>query len=912
MVQRKPQNRSRWWKTAAQLLVVICLPFLSAAVQGPILTLTPGSTIVTVAGNGQATFGGDNGAATSAALAFPFALAADASGNIYVADTNNHRIRKIDTNGNITTVAGNGEQGFFGDSGAATSAALNQPTAVAVDASGKIYISDSGNNRVRVVTSGTITTFAGNGTAGFSGDNGAAISAALSFPRGVAVDNTGNVYIADTNNHRIRKVASGTITTLAGNGEEGFAGDNGAAASAILDTPTGVAVDASGNVLIADSNNHRIRKVASGTITTIAGNGSAALSGNNGPATSASLAHPLGVGADSAGNVYIADSNNHVVRRINGAGTITTLAGNGQQGFFGDNGLPVSASLDTPAGIVSLNGSLYVADKNNERIRRVDSTILSFGNQIVGTTSAVQTVTAGNAGGLTLTIASITPSSADFALAGSGSCGTSFPHNIAAGANCTLDVVFVPTTVGAINGSLSVSDNAPGSPHGILASGTGIQDGTTVAITSAPPSPSFGTAVTITATITPTVATTAPAPTGTVAFSEGGVVLATRPVSGSAASFITSTLGAGSHTITATYSGDTLYTGSSASFTQVVSKATPTITWATPAAITYGTPLSATQLNATASVAGTFVYAPASGTVLNAGTQTLSVTFTPTDAADYNTATASVSLTVNQAATTTTLTATPASIGAGATVTFTATVTSAGGTPTGSISFFEGSTSLSTTTLSNGSATFVTSTLTVGMHLITAVYAGSTNFLGSTSNVFTETIGSSDFLLAPGANGGPFTIPAGQVVQVSMTVTPTGSPGGPVQFSLAGLPPSSTAVFSPATLTLGTSATTVTLTVTTQARFRYVAEQMQLRLHAVLAGMMWLPLAGLALAGRVRRKWRLWLVLAVMIAPAIALGGCASANNFKTFGTPAGTYNLVITATSATTQRTINVTVVVQ
>ena len=217
-----------------------------------------------------------------------FSMAADAAGNVYVADRDNHRVRRIDTSGNITTVAGNGEQGFFGDGGLATSASLNTPTAVAVDASGNIYIADSNNNRIRVIANGNINTFAGNGTAGYSGDGGAATSASLYTPRGVAVDANGVVYIADTNNHVVRKVSGGTISTIAGNAQQqGFYGDNGTAGSAGLDTPTGVAVDATGKVYVADSNNHRVRLLSGATLSTFAGNGTAAYSGDGGAATSA-------------------------------------------------------------------------------------------------------------------------------------------------------------------------------------------------------------------------------------------------------------------------------------------------------------------------------------------------------------------------------------------------------------------------------------------------------------------------------------------------------------------------------------------------------------------------------------------------------------------------------------------------
>ncbi len=319
---------------------------LGTAAQAPIISLSPGDTIDTVAGTGVKGFSGDGGAAISAALANPFSMAADAAGNVYIADRDNHRVRRIDTTGNITTVAGNGEQGFFGDGGLATSASLNTPTAVAVDASGNVYIADSNNNRIRVVANGNINTFAGNGNAGYSGDGGAATSASLYTPRGVAVDANGVVYIADTNNHVVRKVSAGTISTIAGNAQQqGFYGDNGTASSAGLDTPTGIAVDATGKVYVADSNNHRVRLLSGATLSTLAGNGTAAYSGDGAAATSAAIAFPLGVSLDGMGNIFVADSNNHVIRRVGSTGTITTIAGEGEQGFFGDAGGPNAAVL---------------------------------------------------------------------------------------------------------------------------------------------------------------------------------------------------------------------------------------------------------------------------------------------------------------------------------------------------------------------------------------------------------------------------------------------------------------------------------------------------------------------------------------------------------------------------------------
>jgi len=282
------------------------------------IAMTAGS-IYTVAGTGSYGYSGDGGPATDAQLRYPGGVAIDSAGNLYLADTNNHRIRKVNTGGTITTIAGTGEAGYSGDGGAATSAKLYQPRGIAIDSADNLYIADYYNNRIRKVnTGGTITTVAGTGTAGYSGDGGAATSAKLYYPYDVAIDSSGNLYIADTFNHRIRKVnTGGTITTVAGTGSYGYSGDGGAATSAKLYYPRGVATDSAGSFYIADNLNHRIRKVnTGGTITTVAGTGSAGYSGDGGAATDAKLNNPYGVAIDSAGNLYIADKENHRIRFV--------------------------------------------------------------------------------------------------------------------------------------------------------------------------------------------------------------------------------------------------------------------------------------------------------------------------------------------------------------------------------------------------------------------------------------------------------------------------------------------------------------------------------------------------------------------------------------------------------------------
>jgi len=341
---------------------------------GKIRKVTASTLIInTVAGNGTAGFSGDGGPATTAMLNFPSGVALDSSGNIYIADSLNRRIRKV-TGTTMGTIAGDGVLSYSGDGGPAISAQLNTPQAVAADTSGNFYIADTFNNVVRKVnTAGIITTIAGTGTAGYSGDGGAATSAQLNGPQGIVVDSSGNIYISDTQNARVRKISGGTITSVAGNGTPGYGGDGGSATSALLDVPIGLALDSANNLYIADFSNNRIRKVSGGTITTVAGSGNGGYAGDHGPATSALLNFPIGVAVDSGGNLYIADSGNNVIREVS-SGNISTVVGTGYPGYSGDNGLAISAMITNPAAVaVDSTGSLYIADANS-RVRKVYST----------------------------------------------------------------------------------------------------------------------------------------------------------------------------------------------------------------------------------------------------------------------------------------------------------------------------------------------------------------------------------------------------------------------------------------------------------------------------------------------------------------------------------------------------------
>jgi uncharacterized protein (TIGR03437 family) len=392
--------------------------------------------INTVAGNHSVGSIGDGGPPTAASLDYPFGVAVDAQGNIYIADTFNDEIRKVTAGASptISTIAGSAKlgSGLAGDGGAATSALLNEPVSIAVNSAGTIYIADLLNNRVRYISQGTINELAGTDHA--QGDGGKATAAYLYFPQDVAEDSAGNLYIADTHNSEIRKVtpdgvistfakvgapqavvvdssgnsystdgnlvvkedSKGNLTRVAGSPTPGFSGDGGPASAALLNGPQGLALDSAGNLYIADAYNHRIREITAGNINTVAGSGGTCgnpcsfggFSGDAGPATSATMSFPVGVAVDNAGNILIADTHNHVIRKVDTKGVITTVAGTGgKAGYGGDGGLATAALLDSPLGVAPDNaGNFFIADSNNQVIRVVGG--FGFINTIAGNNKA--------------------------------------------------------------------------------------------------------------------------------------------------------------------------------------------------------------------------------------------------------------------------------------------------------------------------------------------------------------------------------------------------------------------------------------------------------------------------------------------------------------------------------------------
>jgi autotransporter-associated beta strand protein len=369
----------------------------------------PSSIITTVAGDGYEAgtgsggYSGDGGQATAAEINQPQALAVDAAGDIFIADTNNNVIREVNhATGVITTVAGNGTAGYYGDGKSATAAELDNPEGVAVDAAGDIFIADSRNNRIREVNhaTGVITTVAGGGSGrhGNIGDGGPATAARLASPDGVAVDAAGDIFIADYGDDRIREVnTKGVISTVAGDGAASYGGDGGLATAAQIYEPGGVAVDAAGDIFIADSGNNCIREVdhATGIITTVAGNGAgtAGYSGDGGQAVAAEFDWTGYVAVDAAGDIFIVDSSNNLIREVNHAtGIVTTVAGNGTAGYSGDGGLATAAEIDGPSAVaVDAAGDLIIADCSNNTIRKV-----AIGGASLTVKPATLTITANN------------------------------------------------------------------------------------------------------------------------------------------------------------------------------------------------------------------------------------------------------------------------------------------------------------------------------------------------------------------------------------------------------------------------------------------------------------------------------------------------------------------------------------
>jgi hypothetical protein len=558
------------------------------------------AAISTIAGDGSAGNTGDSGPAASAEVSAPRGGAIDSAGDIYFADSGNNVIRRIDAaTGAITTVAGNSAAGYSGDGAAATSAQLNAPAKVALDAAGDLYIADTGNNVIRYVDAGTglISTIAGTGTASYTGDSGAAASATLNHPQGLAVDLVGHVYVADTGNHAVRIFGrGGVIATLTGTGTPGYSGDGGNAYGAELDAPEAVALDQNGDLYIADTGNDVVRKVsATGQISTIAGqHKQAANTGDGGPAAAAALDQPSDLALDAAGDLYLAAGGQ--IRMIDTAGLITTLAGTGAAGnYSGEGEKATGAILPAPVSNLMLDsiGNIVLADTAANRLLKIASATpmpLNFGIQAPGTTGAATTFSIRNTGNSALSLSGLAVT-AGFILQTGDSSACTTATSLAPGQSCSIGIVFSPDSnaSGSVTGTLTLTDNALNgtsvTQNFFLSGSTRVVSDTATSVSISPASPVYGASATITA-----VVTKGSAPSGTVNFTINGTSIGSVPLSGNQATIQLPVLPAGVVTIGAKYSGDTGNNSSASTASITIQPAVLTII-ATSATMGQGTPL---------------------------------------------------------------------------------------------------------------------------------------------------------------------------------------------------------------------------------------------------------------------------------------------------------------------------------
>lgn len=802
-------------------------------------------------------------------------IATDGGGNLYVADTGNNRVLYVPAGGgSAKVVAGGNGAGYSGDNAAATSAQLKSPKAVAVDPAGNLYIADTGNNVIRRVdaVSQNITTVAGGSATGCAlavdsyGDNCLSAQTTFSSPSGIAADFNGNVYVSDTGNNLIREIATNGYTYLFAGGTVCSAatdtfGDGCNAKQASFSSPAGLSVDASGNVFLADTGDNLIRKINSltGLITAVAGNGQQGVGGDGGSALNAQLNAPLGVAVDAAGDVFVADTGNSGLRIVNAASSsISTLVG--ILGSSGTGTVPGSASavqLNSPRGVaITAQGSLYIADSANTRLLQVQRSSVAYNFGIVGitTTSDTQQFNLTSSGTLALTL-SATPfftssgATADLPLSPGSSQACSASETLPLGTSCTMVSQFTPSKAAAESATYSLNSNASNSTApGISLSGIGeVLVNSSVIVTQSPSgNPQYGQTVTVTASVTPS---STPAPmTGTITFKVDGV--ASLPIAITYANGVataSTTIGSpnvGSHTVTAVYSGDLPY------------------------------------------------YAAA------------------------NNNSAPLTINIVKASTTTKVSPSPTSLLQFSTETLTATITSnTTGVPTGTASFYNGSTLLGTSSLnSSGVATFVSATLGVGSYNLTAVYNGDGNYATSTSSAssFAVNPDPEDFELSVGSSS--VAIASGSTVQTTIYVTPTNTLADTLTFSCSGLPQYATCTFGPPS-TLTVAATTnlqtywqqpipvvvtfwsnvapnTSVAATQQPQSRMPYSTLAFGCPIVLIGLGSLTGLRKKLYGRIAMSV---LFLVALAAASAAISGCSSSVNSVKYTTPPGTSTVTIT-----------------
>jgi hypothetical protein len=836
---------------------VLGTQYLTGTGQGALGVMVPG-TMETAVGSGDWTSVNDGESALQGDLDLPAGVAVDGIGDIFIADSAHNRIREVYASGPnkglIETICNTtGQPDYTGDGGAAINATVSNPQSIAIDGAGNLYVADTGNNAIRKIDAFTgIITSAVNHeqttTAGFSGDGGPATAALLDTPYGITVDAAGDLFIADTKNQRIREVTypGGTITTIAGSGATSapgvgeYSGDGGSATLADLNLPFAVAFDGAGNMYIPDSGNNRIRVVyrtgaLAGTINTFAGNGNAAFAGDGQAAINASFYAPSGLAFDVAGNLYVADTQNNRVRKISVSnGEINTIAGNGSGKYVGDGGNATVAGLYGPQGLfLDGLGNLYIADFFDHRIREIQSNlaIQTFTPAIrVDQTTPPQTQPIENDGNAPLTFATIAPDMNAAVDASTTTCSISTALGI--DAECNIGAEFAPTQVGdPVVGNINLTGNPANSPLDIEVVDQSLSLTSTSTTLSATPNPAlFGAQVVLSAAVSTGTGTLS----GHVTFMDGTTTLGSANLSSSGltgtATFTTSSLAVGAHQLTAVYEGDGVHgTSTSAAVTETIQETTTVVV-----ASSENPSVSGDSVNFTATVSATSGGAAPTGTVVFKDGATIlgsgplsgptAVFTTSTLAPGTHSITASYSGdAVNAASTsavlsqvvkaTTSVTvagvANPANYGAS--VTFTATVQGNGGTPTGTVTFTADGSPIGSPALAGGSASVSISTLTVGTHSIVATYNGDANDAGSSNSpAYVETVQKATIATTLASTPNPSA--SGQTVTFTATVkggttTPTGTvtleDGGTAVANLP-LPGNGIVTFSVATLAVGT------------------------------------------------------------------------------------------------------------
>ena len=822
-------------------------------------------------------------------LSAPHGAAMDAAGNLYIADTSNNRVVEIGATSQAQTIfSGTGTAGYSGDTGLATAATFSAPSAVTVSASGIVYIADTGNNVVRAVdpTTGNINTYAGGATTVCSiktlqvdpeGDGCPATEATLKAPAGLTTDSFGNLYISDTGDNLIRRVDSmtGTINLDAGlitgattcsAATDSPYGDGCSPTQAEFSGPTGLANDGTGNLFVADTGNNKIRMISEGNnlVTSVAGNGQSVFTGDGAAATSASLNGPTDVKVDAAGDLYIADTGNAVVRLVSGSsGDISTLLGVGSNaGPAGGSGSASQLQLSSPSGLAfTAAGNLFVSDTGNNRAIEDNRNIalLTFGFSNVAETTPEQAATINNTGNQALIFTdspfyTASGDTGDFVLDSSAETACLGSETLKVGASCTLAASFDPTATGSFAETIAAPSNAVNqATANISLTGTGENvPTTTLSLVLTSPSSgsiSYGESATFTATVAPSSGTTVP--TGSVTFTVDGTEEPAVTLSSAGTAALTVSLTVGQHTIIAAYSGSTSV-------------------------------------------------APSNSTL---------------------------QVTVSLAPTTTSLVVSPASQIQGQPVTLTAQVAAATtGIPTGMIAFMSGTTALGTASLNaQGQATLTISSLAIASYSVTAVYSGDPNYATSTSQPTMLAITAIPPNFTATASPTTLTVPQGGTVQTILGLAPTGGISGTVTFGCTGLPANTTCTFYPTTVTLATPtsastcstmvmvvanstqfpATDACTTLTIYSNVPPVALQSRLnpiatgRRLSILSAALFVPALLLFVPFTRKHKRLPWTLVAIAFVIGFAgLSGCAS-NPTQTpaKSTPVGTSTITVTLT---------------